>query len=54
MAVTDTKIWRQDPVTGAWKCEQTCTTATAHQWLLEAKKANPEGVFKISPTRPKG
>lgn len=51
MAATTT-LWRKDPNNGRWKQVRTCDVGSAHQWLLEAQKAEPEVLFKLSPKKP--
>jgi hypothetical protein len=52
MAITETKLWRKDPITGYWKLARTCDIGTAHQWLLVFQKDEPDVTFKLSPKRP--
>lgn len=52
MADNETKIWRKDPISGAWRMVKSCAPNIAHQWLVSSQQQEPDVTFKISPKRP--
>ena len=57
-----TKLWRRVEVirTGRqshlvhdWRCERDCDIETASEWLAVFQRAQPDQVFRLSPTKPR-
>lgn len=49
-----TKLWRYNPATGFWSIQRICDKTTARDWLLVFQSDDPQGIYKLSQSRPTG